>query len=213
MRNMVYLAMKRKKWTPQTEVTDDLLRSREKRKWQLALRRYVLEQRPSPYYAPYFGLDVPRFREWIEIQFAEGLAWDNFASHWQFDHIVPVNYFDFSAETDLKLCWNFTNIRVERLESGKSAGDQVDILSAKSYFKSMLSQSFYPPCRQMLEKLEALEQKQAPISAGQQHFLHTNSQYLQEVSGFSTEEFARLNEGTSLEDIILERAILKKFGA
>lgn len=205
--------MKRKKWTAQTEVTEELIRSREKRKWQLALRRYVLEQKPSPQYAPYFGLDIQRFRNWIEIQFGDGLSWDNFASQWQFDHIIPINYFDFAAEADLKLCWNFINIRVERLEEGKSVGDHIDLLRAKAYFKAMLEQTRYPPCSEMIALLERAEQQKAPISAGQLEFLAGNDKVLIQLSDLTNEEFTSLNAGTRLEDILLERDILKKFGA
>src|SRR6188474_3101936 len=101
--------MERKRWTPKAEITDELLKSREKRKWQVALRRYVLDKNLSPAYAWYFGLSIDQFRNWIEIQFTEGLSWENFGSAWQFDHVIPVAYFDFSLEEDLLLCWNFIN--------------------------------------------------------------------------------------------------------
>ena len=63
--------MARKAWTPQTEITDSLIRFREKRKWQLSYRRYVLEKAPSEAYAPYFGLDIETLRQWFEAQFTE----------------------------------------------------------------------------------------------------------------------------------------------
>lgn len=113
--------MERKKWTPKVEITDGLIKSREKRKWQLALRRYVLEKNISPGYAPYFGLNIVKFRQWIEIQFTGELNWENFGAAWQFEHIVPLAYFDFSIEDDMHLCWNFINIRVESLELKKRA--------------------------------------------------------------------------------------------
>ena len=66
----------------------------EKRKWQIALRRYVLEKNKSSQYARYFGLPIYMFRNWIELQFDESLNWDNFSTAWQFDHIVPIALFD-----------------------------------------------------------------------------------------------------------------------
>ena len=101
--------MERKKWTPKAEITVSLLKFREKRKWQLAFRRYVIEKNKSSFYALYFGLDIEQLRHWIELQFTENIRWDNFGTSWQFDHIVPVAYFDFFNEDDLKLCWNFIN--------------------------------------------------------------------------------------------------------
>ena len=111
--------MVRKKWTPKEEVTEGLLKFRAKRRWQIALRRYIIEKNPCFAYAPYFGLDIENFRKWIEIQFDEELNWDNFSKKWQFDHIVPVAYFDFDSESDLRLCWNFMNVSVEKLQLNK----------------------------------------------------------------------------------------------
>ena len=84
--------MKRKKWSTQTEITPILVKSREKRKWQIAFRRYVLERNPSVFYAPYFGLDIDTLRKWLESQFMEGIDWDGFGKDWQFEHIIPVTY-------------------------------------------------------------------------------------------------------------------------
>ena len=64
--------MPRKKWSAQTEVTPSLLKLREKRRWQIALRRYVIERNISTFYAPYFGLDVENIRIWFEMQFDAG---------------------------------------------------------------------------------------------------------------------------------------------
>src|ERR1700733_6249523 len=122
----------RKKWTPKTEITDSLLKFREKRKWQIALRRYVLEQNKSSYYAPFFGIDSGNFRKWIELQFEKDMNWENFSLIWQFDHIIPVNYFDFTNKNDLRLCWNFINIKAERIDAPEVQMGHIDILSAKS---------------------------------------------------------------------------------
>ena len=120
-----------------TEKPESLQQKREKRRWQMALRRYVIEKNPSSAYAKYFGLDIEFFREWITIQFREDLSWSNFALKWQFDHIVPVAYFDYSNEEDLLLCWNFINIRVERIEPNKVRGNRVDVMAVRTYFEEI----------------------------------------------------------------------------
>lgn len=204
--------MERKKWTPKEEITDDLLKFREKRKWQLALRRYVLEKKASSFYAPYFGLDVNGFREWISIQFEGDLNWENFASSWQFDHIVPVTYFDFDNEEDLKLCWNFINIRVEKLESNKNRSNRIDILAAKPYFEQLYDKTGYPFCLKMVDKLELLVASNIKSKPEIEQFIISNKEYLQNIASLQQEEFERLNQGVSLSDILLEREILKKFG-
>src|ERR1700761_583282 len=133
--------MARKRWTPKEEVNDALLLFREKRKWQIALRRYILEQRWGSSYAPYFGLDIVNFRKWIELQFDTETNWGNFSETWQFDHIIPVAYFDFGNDLDLRLCWNFINIRLEKISNNKNRGHRVDVLASRAYFERLYEQT------------------------------------------------------------------------
>jgi hypothetical protein len=204
--------MQRKKWTPKEEITEALLKFREKRKWQLALRRYILEKKPSIFYAPYFGLDVDGCREWIELQFTADLNWANFAKAWQFDHVVPTNYFDFDNGEDLKLCWNFINIRVDKLEPGKNSGSRVDLLSAKPYFQDLYNKTGYGFCLKMIDKISAIEISNMESHPEIEGFLINNKEKLETIASLSQEEFEKFNRGSSLKDILLERAILKKFG-
>ncbi len=199
----------RKRWTPKTEITDSLLKFREKRKWQIALRRYVLEGNPSMVYAPYFGLDAKTFRKWIELQFNDDLNWENFSAAWQLDHIVPVAYFDFSVEEDLRLCWSFINIRVERLGID---GGRVDVLAAKAYFDHLFKQTGLFICRQMVEKIERIESSQIQGIGALEGFLKSGKDHIETVSSFGMHELARLNEGIPINEIKAEMDLLKKFG-
>jgi hypothetical protein len=204
--------MQRKKWTAKTEVTKELLLFREKRKWQLALRRYVLEKMPAAGYATYFGLDINGFREWISLQFNDELNWDNFAVAWQFDHIVPVTYFDFSVEEELELCWNFINTRVEKLELNKNRGNRIDVLAVKPYFEDLYNKTGHIYCFKMIEKLEKIEVSNIISNPAIENFIINNKEHLTTLSTLSQDEFYRLNQGTTLKDILLEREIFKKFG-
>lgn len=204
--------MARKKWTAQTDITPALLKFREKRKWQLALRRYVLEKNPSLYYAPYFGLDIENMRLWFEIQFTNVITWSDFGKLWQFDHIVPVTYFDFSNEHELKMCWNFTNLRVENLQHNKDRGNRLDVLGAKSYFEDLYNSTKYEICQKLLEKIHSLELSELISTENQKKFLTKNSNYINKIKNYSSSEFQQLNNGRSLDEIEMEIAILKKFG-
>ncbi len=204
--------MARKKWTPQVDITEPLLKFREKRKWQLALRRYVLEKNISAGYAFYFGLSIEQFRMWIEIQFVEELNWENFGSAWQFDHIVPVAYFDFSVEDDLILCWNFTNIRVARIELNKTNGNRIDIVAARPYFEALYTKTGFSLCLKMIEKISKIEFSNIISEPAIEDFIIKNGEQLQIASSLNKEEFNQLNKGMSLKDILLEREIIKKFG-
>ncbi|MDB5209545.1 MAG: hypothetical protein JWQ30_372 [Sediminibacterium sp.] len=205
--------MARKRWTPQTEITESLIRFREKRKWQLSYRRYVLERAPSESYAPYFGLDIETLRKWFELQFTDELNWDNFGKAWQFDHIVPTTYFDYSNETDLLLCWNFINIRVEKLEPGNNRGHRIDPIAVRPYFKDLYNKTGYPLCLKMLEKIAAIEVSNIGSHPAIENFIIDNRALLEHISSFDHEEFNSLNKGVTAEDVLLEREILRKFGS
>ena len=204
--------MVRKKWTPKEEITESLLKFREKRKWQLALRRYILEKNVSEAYAPYFGIDNENFRKWIALQFSGELSWENFGSLWQFDHIVPVGYFDFNNEDDLKLCWNFINVRVEKLELNKARGNRIDVLAVRPYFEELYKKTGYSICLNMIHKIAEIEISNIIPEPFLEDFIIENKEQLEKLAILSAQEFSRFNKGTSLKDIFLEREIIQKFG-
>jgi hypothetical protein len=204
--------MTRKKWTAKQDVTDADLKFREKRKWQQALRRYVLEKNVSEGYAMYFGLNIESFREWIKIQFTEDLSWENFASAWQFDHIVPIAYFDFNNEDDLKLAWNFINIRVEKHELNKMRGNRIDVIAVKSYFEKLYSKTNFSLCTKMLEKIEQIEASNIVSEPRIEQFIVDRKDEFELIATLNASEFTKLNRGVSLSDVLLEKEILKKFG-
>ena len=203
----------RKRWTAKTEVTEELLNFRQKRKWQIALRRYVLEKQLSSYYAPFFGVDIKTFRNWIKLQFDNDLNWDNFSSSWQFDHIVPVAYFDFANEEDMRLCWNFINIRIEKLELNKNRGNRIDVLAAKTYFEELYEETGYPISRKMVEKIEKIEVSQIKSNKSLSDFIIRNTHFLEILSDFTSEEYDKLNKGMSFEQVVAEKEFLKKLSS
>jgi hypothetical protein len=183
--------MARKNWTPQTDITPSLLKLREKRRWQISLRRYILEKNLCPPYAPYFGLDIENFRNWIQLQFDSDLTWDNFSSHWQFGHMIPVTYFDFSKDAELKLCWNFTNIRVERLDKGN--GSKSDVISAKGFFEELYRKTGYSFCLELLAKINRIELSEASNTKKQEAFIISKKNYLSAIASYTSFEFELIN--------------------
>ena len=205
--------MKRKKWTAKEDITESDLVFREKRKWQLALRRYILERNPSQVYAPYFGLSIEDFRIWISLQFTSVLNWENFADTWQFDHIVPISYFNFNNEEDLKLCWNFINIRVEVNDINKIGANTIDVLTAQPYFERLYQKTGYEMCNRMLVKIKSIQENNIQNEPVLESFIRDNKQKFELLSTLNSEDYYRLNKGgILLDDLILEKSILKKFG-
>lgn len=194
------------------ETAESLNRKREKRRWQMALRRYIIEKNPSNAYAKYFGLDITYFREWVSLQFKNDLSWESFAIKWQFDHIVPVAYFDYSKEEDLLLCWNFINIRVERIEQDKFKGNKIDVMAVRTYFEDLFSKTKYPFCIKMLEKISKIEMDNIETNTELVDFVINNKQYIEQISNFSQDDFSRLNSGVAFKSIQEEKEIARKFG-
>jgi len=204
------MEVKRKKWTHQAEVTESLVKAREKRKWQLAFRRYILEKQYTKQYAPFMGLDIETYRNYIELQFTDGLSWSNFGKSWQFEHVIPMNYFDFSNDDDLVLCWNFINIRVEALE--KESVNHINILAAKPYFERLYQKTGYKMCLKMVEKINKIATANFPQEPELVQFINNQHERIQKIKMLTPDELLALNKGTPLENILLEREIIRKFG-
>lgn len=185
---------------------------REKRKWQIALRRYVIERNPSAAYAPFFGLDIENMRRWFEYQFSEGVNWGSFGKNWQFDHIIPVSWFDFSNEEDLKLCWNFANLRVGYFRDNSEKGQKLDLSVAKAYFRDLFEATSFPICGALLGKAEKIEQSSQIKSLSQQSFIQENQQHLKSISSYGRDEFELLNQGRTVEEVNREIEFARRFG-
>ena len=184
----------------------------DKRKWQIALRRYILNGHVASQYAAYFGLDFKNLRRWIEMQFTAELSWSNYGKEWQLDHIIPVTYFDFKNEEDLKLCWNFTNIRVEANQNNKERGNRVDLLMAKSYFQEIYTETGYSVCKKLLDKIAAIEISNKISIEAQRQFIKEHMDYLVHIEDFSNYEFELLNSGRSVKEVMKEAALIRGLG-
>lgn len=205
--------MARKKWEAKTDITPSLITFRAKRKWQIALRRYVLQNHPSIYYAPFFALDINTLRAWFENQFENGMCWENFSQEWQFDHVIPMAYFDFTDEEDLRLCWNFTNLRVEPVDLNRKRGQRVDVIASKAYFRELYNKTHYQPCLQLMQKIERIEVSELKTSQKQFDFILKHRSYLEMIENYTAFEFELLNRGRSVEDVNREIKFLKKLSS
>ena len=58
----------------------------------------------------YIGCNIQYFREWLEFNFTKDMNWDNYASLWSIDHIIPVCKFNLSDENEKLQCWNWSNM-------------------------------------------------------------------------------------------------------
>lgn len=148
-------------------------------------------------------------RQWFEYQFTPHIGWEDFGKKWQFDHIIPVTFFDFTKENDLKLCWNFTNLRVELFQKNKDRGNRLDVLMAKSYFKELFEKTHYIPCQKLLLKIDEIEISEFLSTEQQQSFIKSHWNYLTMIQNYNSFEFELLNSGRSVEEVNKEIDHLK----
>lgn len=199
--------MARKRWEAKGENTPELLQFREKRKWQTTFRRYVIEQSPCPTYAAYFGLDIKNIRLWFEQQFQEEMTWESFGKNWQFEHIIPLSLFDHSNDEDLRLCWNFINIRIQQMDP--PATDH-PMLAAATYLQRLFEETKYPIAKALLEKVEKEQRSFLEQTTQQVQFLRNQEAYLKELANFHAFEFELINHGKSIDEVKAELALLRK---
>jgi hypothetical protein len=78
----------------------------------------------------YIGCPIQYLREWFEYNFNPEMNWDNYGKYWHIDHIIPVDSFDLTNETQKKICWNWTNLVpfVKKANSSKKSNIQIEQL-------------------------------------------------------------------------------------
>lgn len=83
---------------------------REKKRQQIAFRRFIRLQGTGNPVRDYLGTDINSVKKWVESHFLEGMTWENYCDVWVTDHIVPLRMFNLFDENDLKICWHYKNL-------------------------------------------------------------------------------------------------------
>lgn len=128
-----------------------------KRTWQIGMRRYLIEHAPSFGFSKYYGISQKGFKKYIENQFANGMSWGNYASVWDFDHLIPICYFDTANKEDMQLCWNFLNIQASRLPNNGNKSARVDVSYYREYFTEIYLKTNYDVALKMANKISEIE--------------------------------------------------------
>jgi hypothetical protein len=185
--------------------------SDQKRKWQIALRRYIIEGRPAVEYAPYFGINSKGFRSWIELGFKPEMEWSNFGKVWQLDHIVPVSFFNSDSEKELCLCWNFINIKPSLREGLESP--RFDSLITMEYFQKLYDKSGYYLAMEMVLKIKRINDKKILELDHLVNFLVQNKEFLNQVEGLSSLEMELINSGLDIHEAIKEAENIRRLSS
>lgn len=60
----------------------------------------------------FLGLSFMNFKRYLEELWTPEMSWDNYGVRgWHIDHILPKKCFNPKSDQDLKICWNFRNLR------------------------------------------------------------------------------------------------------
>lgn len=87
------------------------------------------------------GCDLIFLKKWIEFNFTEEMTWDNYGK-WEIDHVIPLSKFNFSENNDIKICYNWTNLKPLIKKDNTSKSNKIiktyiydHINQAKEYIK------------------------------------------------------------------------------
>jgi hypothetical protein len=73
----------------------------------------------------FVGCDDAFLRRHIEAQFTRRMTWQNYGDFWEVDHTLPVSAFNHANEAQVKLCWNWQNLRPLEKEKNRAKGDRI----------------------------------------------------------------------------------------
>jgi len=79
-----------------------------------SLLKYQLDnydENKKDYYNSYLGCKLSFFINYIESQFNDNMSWHNYASYWEFDHIIPIDNFNLFKTKQIKECFNYNNVQ------------------------------------------------------------------------------------------------------
>ncbi len=77
--------------------------------------------RATMHYNDEFGCTGREMKKWIEFQFDDDMAWDNYgvSKVWTIDHIIALDRFDLTNPTEQRLAFSWTNLQPCRDNSQK----------------------------------------------------------------------------------------------
>jgi len=70
------------------------------------------------------GCTPLQLRQHIESQFVKGMTWDNHG-RWHIDHIMPCSAFDLTKPEQVKICFNWQNLRPIWANQNRSKGKKI----------------------------------------------------------------------------------------
>lgn len=85
------------------------MKNKKRHRLQQQLRRFYFDTHPSKEFYKYCLCTKETFQKHINNLMLPKMTKENYGSVWEFDHIVPVDLFDFDDIKDLQLCYSRYN--------------------------------------------------------------------------------------------------------
>jgi len=76
------------------------------------------------------GWHIADLRQHLERQFTRGMAWENYGTAWEIDHVIPLSAFSYSSSDDpeFKAAWALANLRPLAISANRSKGGKRTLL-------------------------------------------------------------------------------------
>uniref|UniRef100_A0A6C0EAV1 Uncharacterized protein n=1 Tax=viral metagenome TaxID=1070528 RepID=A0A6C0EAV1_9ZZZZ len=71
--------------------------------------RTFLKGKNKNKYDNYLGCTLGFYRDWLWFNMQAGMTEENHGTFWHIDHVIPVNKFDLTKESDILACYNWRN--------------------------------------------------------------------------------------------------------
>lgn len=78
----------------------------------------------------YLGCDMDFFKLYLQSKFKDGMSLDNYGQ-WHIDHIKPCAIFDLTKETDIELCFHYSNMQPLWAKDNRAKSDKIEYEIAK----------------------------------------------------------------------------------
>jgi len=72
---------------------------------------------------------VDQLKNHLESNFTDGMSWNNYGTHWEIDHKIPIAVFNFECpdDIDFRLCWSLKNLRPLEKKVNRMKGKKINI--------------------------------------------------------------------------------------
>jgi len=82
-----------------------------KRRLRSDFKQTILDKKLYKSVLHYLGVPLSYLLKWMEYQFDENMTWENHGTYWNIDHVKPCNSFDLTKESDVQICYHWSNLR------------------------------------------------------------------------------------------------------